>query len=49
MIPFYNADLKEPLIVVLQLCRAKIVNGKYSLLCYLHSAIPPELESLIGM
>nr|GMD20599.1 mitochondrial import inner membrane translocase subunit TIM17-2-like [Ipomoea batatas] len=26
MIPFYNADLKEPLIVVLQLCRAKIVN-----------------------
>ncbi|XP_031131934.1 uncharacterized protein LOC116033321 [Ipomoea triloba] len=28
MIPFYNADLKEPLIVVLQLCRAKIVNGE---------------------
>nr|GMD20600.1 replication protein A 70 kDa DNA-binding subunit D-like [Ipomoea batatas] len=28
MIPFYNvADLKEPLIVVLQLCRAKIVNA----------------------
>nr|GMD52729.1 replication factor A protein 1-like [Ipomoea batatas] len=28
MIPFYNADLKEPLIVVLQLYRAKIVNGE---------------------
>nr|GMD57269.1 replication factor A protein 1-like [Ipomoea batatas] len=28
MIPFYNADLKEPLIVVLQLCGAKIVNGE---------------------
>nr|GLL25712.1 uncharacterized protein LOC109173497 [Ipomoea trifida] len=28
MLPFYNADLKEPLIVVLQLCRAKVVNGE---------------------
>ncbi|XP_031127748.1 uncharacterized protein LOC116029849 [Ipomoea triloba] len=28
MLPFYNAYLKEPLIVVLQLCRAKVVNGE---------------------
>ncbi|XP_019161126.1 PREDICTED: uncharacterized protein LOC109157737 [Ipomoea nil] len=28
MIPYYNADLKEPLIVVIQLCRAKVINGE---------------------
>ncbi|XP_019178280.1 PREDICTED: uncharacterized protein LOC109173497 [Ipomoea nil] len=28
MLPFYNSDLKEPLVVVIQLCRAKIVNGE---------------------
>ncbi|XP_019166960.1 PREDICTED: uncharacterized protein LOC109162731 [Ipomoea nil] len=26
MLPFYNSDLKEPVVVVIQLCRAKIVN-----------------------
>ncbi|XP_019157650.1 PREDICTED: uncharacterized protein LOC109154278 [Ipomoea nil] len=28
MLPFYNSNLKEPVVVVIQLCRAKIINGK---------------------
>lgn len=29
---FYNIDVKQPIIVAIQLCRAKIVNGKFLLL-----------------
>nr|GMD45451.1 replication factor A protein 1-like [Ipomoea batatas] len=28
ILPYYNVNLAEPLIVVIQLCRAKVVNGE---------------------
>ncbi|XP_019162153.1 PREDICTED: uncharacterized protein LOC109158709 [Ipomoea nil] len=35
MLPYYDAGLKEPLILVLQLCRAKVVNGEVRITsCY---------------
>ncbi|XP_019172113.1 PREDICTED: uncharacterized protein LOC109167545 [Ipomoea nil] len=35
MLPYYDSGLKEPLILVLQLCRAKVVNGEVRITsCY---------------